>query len=351
MPQSAAAPGRQPTLADVAALAGVSDMTVSNVINRPHVVAPATQARVRAAMKELNYRNNIAARSLRLATPRHIAYAMTHSYRASDQYMSEFLHDLAVACQPVSRNLTLVAGPTDRSDLDQCEDLYFGGSASGVIISNVDPDDPRPRELMRRGIPFVAYGQTLEGADVPWSWVDGDAALGAALAVDHVVAQGHRRLALLRPSDEGVVALDAMESGYRAACIRHGLAASVGVERVVRTANEPGAGSEAAERLLVGADPPTAIICLSDTLATGVVMALRDLGLDPGTEVAVTGFSDTPQASLGPVGITSIRQPSPEIAAELVKIVVENPDVPRHVLLEPTLVIRASSARVPDGSR
>ncbi|MBO3731517.1 LacI family DNA-binding transcriptional regulator [Glycomyces niveus] len=331
---------RKASMADVADLAGVSAMTVSNVINRPEIVSEATRARVHDAMRELRYRNNLVARSLRLAQPRQIAYALPAQDAVGNQYMDAFVHDLAESCQAVDRNLTLVAERDTEALLTACEDLYFGQSAAGFVISNLGPDDLRPAGLRKRGIPFAAYGRTGDAFASPWSWVEADAAQGIAMAVDHVADRGHRELAFIG-ADTGVVTMAQREIGYRDACERRGLTASLG--RIVHCGRDLETGVRVAAALLDAPEPPTAIICVSDPLAAGAVIALQSRGLAPGRDVAVTGYDDTTLTSFGAVGISSVRQPSAAIAAALVRLVIEQPETPEHLLLPPTLVERSST--------
>jgi len=335
---------RKASMTDVADLAGVSVMTVSNVINRPQVVSEATREKVHAAMLELRYRNNLVARSLRLAQPRQIGYVLPAQDAAGNQYMDAFLHDLAASCQAADRNLTLITERDTDALMTACEDLYFGQSVAGFVISNVGAEDPRPVGLHRRGIPFAAYGRSGEAFASPWSWAEGDAALGIAMAVDHVADRGHRELAFMGANRASITMVQ-REHGYREACARRGLTGSVAAERVISSGSDLGSGVRITAELLDTASPPTAIICKSDQLAAGAVIALQSRGLVPGRDVAVTGYDDTPWTSFGTVGITSIRQASADIASALVRLVIEEPEEPEHLLLTPTLIARSSTDR------
>lgn len=340
---------RKASMSDVAELAGVSAMTVSNAINRPEVVSEATRDRVHAAMRELRYRNNLVARSLRLAQPRQIGYVLPAHDTVGNQYMDVFLHDLAAACQAADRNLTLITEQDADTLVTACEDLYFGQSVAGFVVSNVGADDPRPVELLRRGVPFAAYGRTAEAFASPWSWVEGDAALGIETVVDHVVERGHRELAFVG-ADHSSVTMVQREHGYRTACRRLGLGGSLAEDRIVPSGGDLASGVRVAAELLdraahEDAPKPTALVCTSDQLAAGAVIALQSRGLVPGRDVAVTGYDDTPLTSFGPVGITSVRQASAAIAAELVRLVIDRPEAPEHVLLPPALTARSSTDR------
>ncbi|WP_104091774.1 LacI family DNA-binding transcriptional regulator [Arthrobacter sp. GMC3] len=331
-------------MSDVAERAGVSVMTVSNVINRPDIVADQTRDKVLASMRALSYRNNLVARSLRLAQPRQIGYILPSEDTAGNLYMDKFLHELASACQAEGRNLTLIAEPTHEAQLKACQDLFYGQSAAGFVIANIKPQDQRPVLLTEYGIPFAAYGQTAAGNEVPWNWVDADSAQGVELAVEHLIEIGHTELAFVGHLPDTVEG-DARLRGYLAACRRRGLEHSIQPSRVVSAPNDLEDGLNATLTLLRSPHPPTAIVCLSDLLAAGALLAVRDLGMQPGAQIGITGFDDTPLTSFGSVRITSVKQPSREIARELVRSILEPSDSPQHVLLEPELSIGSSTQR------
>lgn len=333
---------RKASMADVADRAGVSVMTVSNVINRPEIVAEVTRDKVHAAMRELRYRNNLVARSLRLARPRQIGYILPAPDASGNPYMNVFLHDLATACQAADRNLTLITQQDIEALISACEDLYFGQAVAGFVVSNVGSEDDRLIELQKRGIPFAAYGRDAAAFDSPWSWAEGDAALGVATAVDHLVERGHRELAFVGADRRSETVLQ-RELGYREACERHGLAASTADARIVHCRGDLATGVRVAAALLDSDAPPTGIVCKTDTLAAGVVITLQARGLTPGRDVAVTGYDDTPLTEFGTVGITSVHQDSAGIAAALVRLVVEQPAEPEHVLVAPSLTVRSST--------
>ncbi|MEV0286175.1 LacI family DNA-binding transcriptional regulator [Kribbella sp. NPDC050820] len=329
-------------MSDVAAHAGVSVMTVSNVVNRPEIVSAKTKAKVHASMRTLRYRNNIMARSLRLARPTQIGYALPPRPRYGDGYMDEFLHALASASQEQGMNLTLVAETGEEDWLSACESVYYGGSAAGIVLTGLEADDERPAQLQSHDIPFAGYGQTKEGTAVSWSWVDTDGARGIELAVDHVVERGHRSLAFIGHDLEPRWSAARLE-GFMSTARKHGLSDAVVTEPIPLTPGADGSGEAVTAALLRSGSPPSAIICASDYLAVGAVLAIRALGLAPGVDVAVTGFDDSTMASFETIGLTSVKQPMAQVARELARIVVEPPQEAVHLLLEPSLTVRTST--------
>jgi LacI family transcriptional regulator len=154
--------------------------------------------------------------------------------------------------------------------------------------------------------------------------------------------RGHRELAFLG-ADSGGVTMVQRELGYREACLRRGLTASTAPDRIVPCGRDLASGVRFAAELLDSPTPPTAFVCVSDPLAAGAVIALQARGLAPGRDAAVIGYDDTPLTSFGTVGITSVRQPSAQIAAELVRLVIDRPEDPEHLLLRPELAVRSST--------
>lgn len=346
MAKNASSPNKRlASMTDVAAHAGVSVMTVSNVINRPEIVSERKRELVLASMRELNYRNNLVARSLRLAQPRQIAYSLDPRQGIGNQYMDEFLHCLAIACQENKRNLTLVAESSSEAELEACDDLYHGRVISGVVISDLEWNDPRPLELSKRNIPFVAYGRTSAGEKVPWTWVATDVAHGIELAVNHLVGLGHSELAFVGYSENNPSMMARFE-GYVAACKQHSLDTSTVPSRIIAAKNDIGSGMAAARELLETSNPPTGLVCVSDPLAAGAVSAVQETSKVPGTEVAVTGFDDSPLTTFGRIGITSVRQPAIDIARALVSALIDQIEEPHHTLLEPSLIIRESTTGI-----
>jgi DNA-binding LacI/PurR family transcriptional regulator len=333
-------------LADVARAAGVSRQTVSNALNTPDRLRPDTLARVRQAIDELGYQPNRVARSLRLRASGQIGYRLDPGRSGTARAaLDDFLHALAQAAQDAQHNLVIVTLDDDREELQAYADLMRAGGVDGFILSEVESDDVRPAWLLEHGIPFAAFGRSVD-AD-RYSWVDVDGAAGTAAAVDHLVARGHEHIAFVGwPA--GSMAGDARASGWADALRRHGL----DPRSVVRVVERVDQGAVAARQLLDGRDPPTAIVAVSDTLAIGCLTAARERGLAvggpagrSGEALAIVGFDDSPTAALLTPSLTSVRQPLPEAGRALVAVLLDRVGhgPPRGQLLAPELVVRESS--------
>lgn len=329
---------------DVAARAGVSLGTVSNVLNRPEVVSERTRRRVQAAIEALGFVRNESARQLRGGGSRTLAYVVHDT-------ANPFFTDVAAGAQQAADDAGLVLflcnSGADRERQAAYLDLLEQQRVEGVLITPVDPADPRLSALARRGTPVVIVDQ---GAGPDHCSVTVDDVLGGDLAATHLLDLGHRRIAFVGgPRGIGQVA-DRITGAERAI-------ARVGAEPLVvletdrldvaegRRAGERFAGLPAARR-------PTAAFCANDLLALGLLQQMVRLGLRVPEDVAIVGYDDIEFASAAAVPLTSVAQPRQRLgrtAAELLLSESRNPADHRHqqVVFAPELVVRSSTGLRP----
>ena len=327
------------TVHDVAVAAGVSRQTVSNVVNAPERVSPGTRQRVEAAIRQLGYQPNRVARALRAHASRLIGYRIRPNRPdALVAILDRFLHAFAEAARDLDHHLLLFAADTD--EVAACGRLLRGGAVDGFVLTDLDYADPRPDAIAALGAPFASFGRT--GDEHPW--VDVDNAAGTGLATEHLIAAGHRRIGYVGvPAGDRIG--DDRAAGWYAAMRRHGL----GGELTRHAYDSIEAGERAGAELLAAADPPTAIVAATDVFAVGVVRAAQHRGLRIGTDLAVTGFDDTPTAEV--LGLTSVRQPVEQVARALLAVLAPQlpgapadlPPAPTERLIVPDLVVRDSS--------
>ena len=331
---------RAVTLRQVAAYAAVSRQTVSNALNAPHRLGPATLARVIKAIEELQYRPNRSARSLSTGSAGLIGYCVPPR-AAGSSMMDSFLHALSAAMETVGRHVLLFTAPAGEPGMTVYADLVAQQAVDAFVLSDTERDDPRHRWLTDRDIRFVSFGRTWpRDGQEPASWVDVDGAAACAALVDGLHALGHRRIGFVGWSGRLGTAED-RRRGWRDACVRRGLpTARLSVSCAADTVAD---GERAAHGLLGRASPPTAIMAASDVLALGVMRAVTRRGGLPGADVAVTGFDDSPLASAVSPGLTSVRQPVAEIAATALRLLQAPAGDPEGVLLPASIVTRASA--------
>ncbi|MCF3960532.1 LacI family DNA-binding transcriptional regulator [Streptomyces fuscigenes] len=331
------------TLALVAQRAGVSVQTVSNALNSPDLLAPRTLARVNEALSELDYRPHQAARSLRTRSSRLIGYGVQPMPAGvSTPVHDDFLHALSDSADRAGYRILLFAASAD-GEADRYDELLREHSVDAFVLSNTNRGDKRPAWLLKRDVPFVAFGRSWSARE-HGDWVDVDGAHGTAAAVGHLVAAGHRRIAFLGwPRGSGVG--DDRARGWREAMREHALPTR---DLRVSSVNDVDAAREAVAPVLARA---TAVVAASDTLALGCYRALRDRDLSPGRDVAVVGFDDSPAAALLAPALSSVRQPLREVGRACIGLLMDRISAPggaaQHVLLPPELVVRESSVPLP----
>lgn len=331
------------TINDVGARAGVSVGTVSNVLNAPHLVAPTTRLRVQTAIDELGYRPSRAARSLQAKRTYLIGYRLPSSKSGINETLDEFLHEMVATAGDHGLEVVLF-GSSGQDEVSALRELVSRGDVDGLVISETNYDDPRIDYLCELGFPFVSFGRSR--AKRPFPWVDVDGAAGMAEVVRHLAERGHHRIGLVAWPEESESGDDRFE-GYRRAVEELELDADSAL--VVRAELGFDEGRRAWARLASLATPPTAVACVADTLALGVMAGATASGLRVGLDLAVTGFDDTAACRFVEPDLTSVRQPMAAIGRLLVDLLVArlegSEEGTQGIRVRPVLMPRRSSER------
>ena len=339
----APAPGPRATLNSIAQLAHVSRQTVSNVLNAPHLVREETRGRVQEIIAQTGYRPMKAAQTMRTRRSQLIAAGILAPGGPS-ALLDAFLHALTGRAQERGYRILLFPAGDDRTEISTYDELLHDYHLDAFVLTGTHTGDERTSWLAEQQTPFVTFGRPWGSASpAGHSWVDVDGACGMRAATSHLIATGHQRIAFLGwPAGSGVG--DDRLAGWRQACRAAGLSTD-GLLR--RMEDEMTGGRAACSALLDSASPPTAFVCVSDTIALGVWTELTSRGLQPGTDAAVIGFDDTRAAAV--IGLTSVAQPLDEVAIAcldaLQKLLADSGSPhrePDRVLLEPHLRLRRS---------
>ncbi|WP_052337227.1 LacI family DNA-binding transcriptional regulator [Nocardioides alkalitolerans] len=335
-------PPAPPTLADVAAVAGVSRQTVSNALNNPALLRSDTLERVRAAIDQLGYSPNRAARNLRTRASHLIGLRLTpFAEGTANATMDRFVHSLVQASRQAGYHVLLFDGDDPTDPASGYDELVRSTAVDAFVVTDTYRGNPQAAYLEDASVPFVAFGR-------PWTpaalhpWVDVDGAAGTAAATSHLLDRGHERIAWIGWRKDSPIGED-RRAGWSRTLHARGLPTTGLASRVEDLVTS---GREAAGVLLDEA-APTAFVCASDTLAMGVLHQLAERGLRPGHDVAVVGFDDSPVAQVVPGGLTSVRQPLEEVAVQIVqrlgKLIGRRERFGSGALLTPRLVVRGSS--------
>jgi DNA-binding LacI/PurR family transcriptional regulator len=334
-----------PTLATVADEAGVSRQTVSNALNNPELLRPETLTRVQSVIERLGYTPNRAARQLRTKSSHLIGLRFEEAEEGtSNALMDRFLHSLVEAASRTGHHVLLFSGDPD-DPLDGYDDLLRSTAVDAFVVTDTYAGTPQSGFLQERGAPFVAFGRPWDDLDTggaDWAWIDVDGAHGGRIATEHLLAQGHDRVAWLGWERSSRIGQD-RRSGWQDAMHDAGKE-TMGLG--ARITDNVDAARMAAHHLLEDRSI-TAFACASDTLGIGVLHALAERGLRPGTDVGVVGFDDSLAAQVTWPGLTSVRQPLEQVAVELVHILhtvlAHKPLPDKGRMLQPSLVVRRSS--------
>lgn len=328
---------------DVAQRAGVSVGTVSNVMNHPDKVAAATVVRVQAAIDELGFIRNDAARQLRDGRSKTIGLVVL-------DVRNPFFTDVARGAEDraAEAGLAVTLGNSDENTQREAAylDIFEQQRVHGVLISPYADITPRLHALRARGIPVVLVDRTSPDASV--SSVSVDDVAGGTMAVQHLLAEGRRRIAFIG----GPLAIrqfaDRLE-GARRALAGHP-DASLEVMPVEASSVAEGRRAGAVIVARAAADRPDAVFAANDLVSMGVLQALMATGspVRVPEHVAIIGYDDIDFASAAVVPLSSVRQPSALIGATAVRILLEEAEdpsiAPRQVEFQPELVVRESSA-------
>ncbi len=328
---------RNARIYEVAKSAGVSIATVSRVANGSAPVDARTEKRVRAAMERLEYRPHALARGLAARRSHTVGLLITDIL---DPYFAEIVRG-AQAQAELSGYVVLLG---DASVHTAREDLLvrrlLERRVDGLIVASSRTTEEYAEQLRSEDVPVVCIngprGQFPHAVQI-------DNRAGARLAIAHLVALGHRRIAHVA-GPTGVTTQEERLAGYRAALREAGL--RFDPQLVVAGSGKLEESREAARALLAQSDAPTAIFAYNDRSAIGCYQAIRAAGLRVGADVSVVGFDDVVMASWVDPALTTVSQPREEmgrIAVDMLLSILraESPD--DHVVVLPRLVVRAST--------
>ncbi|MER5541804.1 LacI family DNA-binding transcriptional regulator [Streptomyces sp. NPDC002589] len=343
-----------PTMADVARSAGVSVATVSHVLNGTRPVLSHTRQAVLDAVDALGYTPNTLARSLVTSRTRSIGLAVS---AISNPYFTEILQGVEAAVLEAGYSL-LIADPHDDPGHERkVVQLLHERRVDGMIVA----PSARPHDLVgylrRHAVPTVFLDRVIDagvadggatgggagsalGEGPPWyDQVCTESAEPTARLVTHLAQLGHRRIGLIAGLP-GLSTTGERVAGYRDGLIAAGLAHDA---RLLVSGNSESAGAEqATAALLALPDPPTALVTANNAMTIGTLRALRRQRLSVPDDVALCCFDDFAWADLFSPRLTAIAQPSRELGAQAVQVLLERLDEP----LRPSRTVRLPCAFV-----
>ncbi|TNC26021.1 LacI family DNA-binding transcriptional regulator [Amycolatopsis alkalitolerans] len=324
---------------DVAREAGVSIGTVSNVVNRPHMVSTATRTRVLSVIQELGYVRDESARQLRAGRSRILALLVL-------DLGNPFFVDVVRGAEETAHEAGLNVITCNSGQRVDLEASYLGMFAEqrvrGVLLGPVGTSAQALETFRRRRIPYVVVDRKVPPEEA--SSVSVDDVAGGALAAGHLLEAGHRRIAFVNGPQVLAQCRD------REAGVRSALDGSDAELSVLETgALDVASGRDAGARLLGMSPRPTAVFCANDLLALGVLQSMVAAGVRVPAQLAIVGYDDIEVAAAAAVPLTSVRQPAKRLGRTAAELLIaesggdEEPVEHQQVVFTPELVVRDSS--------
>jgi LacI family transcriptional regulator len=291
---------------------GLSNSTVSRALNGYSDVNPDTRQRVFDEASRIGYRPNPVAH--RLATGRTRVIGLVTSVQDGvtlDTGLPAILAGMHETL--ITKGYTAIATGFPLGDAEMQAFSHFarGGFVDAMVLLRTRPQDPRVRLLNEIGLPFVAYGRTLANDH---AWIDNDNESAFSLASERLIDFGHRRIALINASREFTFAQH-REVGFKNAMARRGVA--IDESLIVHGEVSADAGFAAADALLAHSDSPTGFLCVTDSVAIGVMTAARKRGKTIGRDVSIIGYGNSEASRYTSPELTSIEQSSVDVGHRL----------------------------------
>lgn len=332
-----AVPDRQPTIRDVADRAGVSPSAVSKVLRNAYGVSDDMRERVTRAIRQLEYRPRLAARTMRGSSS---TIGIQLPEIGSDFFSIVLEAAFGVLAQSAFQPIIAPVQGADRAS--EAVASLVDRQVDGIIA--ISPlIDAKILEQLAQRVPLVTIGRHDNARS--YDTVVSDDLLGARLVLDHLLQLGHTRIAHLtlhsslvdKAGNDGHAL---REHGYRSAMTSARLPSTV-----IRTGGTEAEAARAVRELLLRPQPPSALFAAHDTLAIGALRAMAELGLHP-RDLSIVGYDDTPIASHPMLGLSSVDQFGSALGSTAATLLLERirgRAEARHHQMTPVLRIRRSS--------
>lgn len=340
---------RRTTIHDIARQAGVSAGTVSRVINRQPGVGAATRARIEELVSTAGFRANVSAQQLSTGRSRllGIVFPVEMSRIVIHPVYPQLLAAIGDAAAERGHAVILATTPS-HDKIDQMLDVLTRHRVDGVILPAAGPDDQLIPALTALDARTVLIGHRSDDQNL--RWVDSDHDVAAYRLTRHLIEQGRKRLWHLGGPTE-VSASGLRAAGFQRAIQEAGDAVEWSAMESIKF--DTGIAVAHARSFLTNPNgSPDAVICGSDLIAAGVLMAARELGITVPDSLAVTGFDDLDIAAHTVPALTSVRMPLQALGTAAVSLLLDYPTAvtPRSVLLETEILYRGSTEPFPMSS-
>ncbi len=328
-------------MADVARAANVSTGTVSHVLSGARAVRPETRERVEAAIAELGFQPDSVARALVRRRTQTIGMVIPD---VTNPFFADLIWRVEQALATVDHALICGSSGNDPDREHRYLQSFLERRVDAVIVGVAGGENLEFLRSVGKETPTLFVDRVI--AEDGWDSVRCDNTAGMALAVDHLVGLGHRRIALIN-GEPGLPTTTEREQAASARLAEHGIqlmSASTGAFTLE-------SGQEQGRALLAAPRVPTAVCAGNDLLAMGMMRAVVEAGLRVPDDISAIGYDDIDYAEYASPALTTVRQPVRDIAREIVRLVTERlagySGTARHVTLVPELRVRSSTGLRP----
>jgi LacI family transcriptional regulator, galactose operon repressor len=330
------------TIKDIAKKAGISVAAVSKALNDQPDIGQNTKDRVKRISKEMGYTPNILARNL---------------VKRDNKTLGVLIPDISTPIYPaiykginsnaIKYGYTLLLGDMNRNleNEKNYARTMMENRVAGLIVSPTSNDTSHLEEVVRGQIPIIYFGGKVNNEMKYYVGINN--VLGASLATEHLIKQGHKKILMMSDRNETKTRLDRIH-GYVSVMSKNGLKPKVHIHSFGSLGRK--CGAEEMERIISeGHELPTAIFALNDSMAIGIMEVLMNHGIRIPEDVAIMGYDDIPFASLPMINLSTVWQPKYETGETVIKLMDEiltsTEDIKqKNVVLEPHLCLRSSTA-------
>ena len=333
---------KRTTLKDLAATLELTEGTVSRALNGYADISARTVERVVNAAAELDYKPNQNARRLATGVAEAIAFVIPQNHSSlAEPFVSQLLDGIDDSLSKRGWDLLVFHARSVKDESEKIQRLITSGRVGGVVLSRPFKNDARIKLLQKAKFPFVVHGRSSACKNYAWYDVDNKLAIGTA--AKHLIDLGHKRIGFI-----GAPLLYNFASerhdGYKAALKEHGIVYDESLVKITEMNDE--SGESATLELLDSINPPTAIVCVSDTLAIGALAAINSRGLIPGKDVSVIGYDGLQIGRHTNPPLTTMSQPLAQSGRELgdmLLAIIDGDDPKKHqVLKNAELLLRST---------
>jgi LacI family transcriptional regulator len=331
---------RQVGIRDVASLAGVSQGSVSHYLNHPDRVSPPMQHRIQQAIDQLGFVRNNLASQLRLGRSAAIAYMAPD---VANPFFATIVEGVESRAVTEGLSVFIVNSHRDRAREDAYLRMFEQNRVQGILVASYDSLEERLQAIRSRGIPSVIVGQHARSAEQPS--VSVDEVRGGRLVADHLLATGRRRLAYVG----GPMSIHQVHDRYQGAsdAVRTMPGATIEILHVdERTIDD---GRRAAEQIAArpASQRPDGVFAANDLTALGLLQGLVHAGVRVPEDIALVGYDDIEFGASSLIPLSTVRTPQMGFGVRAMDLLIAemagDPLPERHVILDPELVVRASS--------